>query len=609
MYHLTFDPEAGAPGDKLWGLPRDVSTFALYLNNDLIAEAGADDPRALAAAGEWDWAAFQDVAHEGDRARRRQQGLRHERLVGQLRGVHERRRRRLLQRGPHRVRPRHARSRSPASTQVRRHLRGAGLAVPFGEDGEPPWKAGTVGMFTNGRWATPGARADASRSTGTSSNSRPDPVARRATGCSGAPTSSTPTPSIPQEAWAARPGPDACADTQSARSAQLGANIPSRHERRGHRRVPRATPRPRTTRRSSTRLQDTPTAEGPLWAGDWPAFDTAMNDACHRGHQRHPHRSTTTQSKICSGDGRGLRQLTSRRSDHRRVVHRLDGRWHISNDRRRWCAVHVTLAPPVSDDERGGGDHGDDRRSSHAPSTSTSTLEPTQPTSTRRRGLCVSSPVWHVAGRQQPSAAMMLLARAAVAIEELPATIGVFAPALRRHRGVRCPRRRRRTASRNRRQHASHGLARRSATSTFVVAAGGRVAPARRHSRPSARSARACSRAVVPFLVVAVGAPLGARRRPDRGDRQPRRARAPGRAPASRPGTGSWPAAGRSGSSSPPTRAGCSQRIAERSVHPAAHDRDRSRSRSAPFARHDGSCGRRDDRAALRHDGERRAHA
>ena len=69
MYHLTYDPETGAPGDKLWGLPRDVSTFALYLNNDLIAEAGADDPRALAEAGEWDWAAFVDVADQGDGAR------------------------------------------------------------------------------------------------------------------------------------------------------------------------------------------------------------------------------------------------------------------------------------------------------------------------------------------------------------------------------------------------------------------------------------------------------------------------------------------------------------------------------------------------------------
>ena len=29
MGHLTTDPETGQPGDKLWGLPRDVSTFAL----------------------------------------------------------------------------------------------------------------------------------------------------------------------------------------------------------------------------------------------------------------------------------------------------------------------------------------------------------------------------------------------------------------------------------------------------------------------------------------------------------------------------------------------------------------------------------------------------
>ena len=61
MYHLTFDPEAGTTGGPLWGLPRDVSTFALYLNLDLIAEAGADDPRELAAAGEWTWAAFEEV--------------------------------------------------------------------------------------------------------------------------------------------------------------------------------------------------------------------------------------------------------------------------------------------------------------------------------------------------------------------------------------------------------------------------------------------------------------------------------------------------------------------------------------------------------------------
>ncbi len=32
------------------------------------------------------------------------------------------------------------------------------MAVPYGEDSEPPFRAGKVGMFQNGRWATPGIR-------------------------------------------------------------------------------------------------------------------------------------------------------------------------------------------------------------------------------------------------------------------------------------------------------------------------------------------------------------------------------------------------------------------------------------------------------------------
>ena len=61
MFHLTFDPATGEPGGPLWGLPRDVSTFALYLNLDLLAEAGAADPRELAANGEWTWEAVEEV--------------------------------------------------------------------------------------------------------------------------------------------------------------------------------------------------------------------------------------------------------------------------------------------------------------------------------------------------------------------------------------------------------------------------------------------------------------------------------------------------------------------------------------------------------------------
>ncbi|PKN90785.1 MAG: hypothetical protein CVU45_02075, partial [Chloroflexi bacterium HGW-Chloroflexi-7] len=62
MYHLTYNPETSMTGEALWGLPRDVSTFALYLNLDLIAEAGADDPRELVKEGKWTWEAFLDVA-------------------------------------------------------------------------------------------------------------------------------------------------------------------------------------------------------------------------------------------------------------------------------------------------------------------------------------------------------------------------------------------------------------------------------------------------------------------------------------------------------------------------------------------------------------------
>ena len=65
MGHLSHNPETSAEGadsGALWGLPRDVSTFALYLNMDLINEAGAPDPRELAAEGKWDWNAFLEVA-------------------------------------------------------------------------------------------------------------------------------------------------------------------------------------------------------------------------------------------------------------------------------------------------------------------------------------------------------------------------------------------------------------------------------------------------------------------------------------------------------------------------------------------------------------------
>ena len=273
MYHLTFDPEAGAPGDKLWGLPRDVSTFALYINNDLIAEAGADDPRALAAAGEWDWAAFEDVAQKVTDLGGANKGFamngwwaNYGAFMNAAGGgfFNEDRTECALD--------------TPESiagiTEVR-DIYDAGLAVPFGEDGEPPWKAGTVGMFTNGRWATPGARADA--------NFNWD-VVELPTGPGGTQGNwlfwgayvVNAKTEHPDEAWTlVQALTDA--STQGEISA-LGANIPSRTSDEAIDAFLGFTP-PENTQAFINALQDSPTAEGPLWAGDWPKFDTAMNDA------------------------------------------------------------------------------------------------------------------------------------------------------------------------------------------------------------------------------------------------------------------------------------------------------------------------------------------
>ena len=273
MYHLTYDPEAGAPGDKLWGLPRDVSTFALYLNNDLIAEAGADDPRALAAAGEWDWAAFQEVAEQvtalggankgfGMSSWWANYGLFMNAAGGGF--FNEDRTACALDS-----------EESIAGLTQAKAIFDAGLAVPFGEDGEAPWKAGTVGMFVNGRWATPGARSDAAFNWDVVQL----PVGPGGTQGNwlfwGAYVVNANT-EHPQEAWELVQALTT-AETQ-AQISELGANIPSRKSDAAIDAFLGFTP-PENNQAFVDALADSPTAEGPLWAGDWPKFDEIMNGA------------------------------------------------------------------------------------------------------------------------------------------------------------------------------------------------------------------------------------------------------------------------------------------------------------------------------------------
>ncbi len=272
MYHLTYDPETGAPGDKLWGLPRDVSTFALYLNNDLIAEAGADDPRALAEAGEWDWAAFADVATKVTALGEPNKGFAMNSWWANYGafmnaaggGFFNEDRTACALDTPESI----------AGLQQVVDIFDADLAVPFGEDGEPAWKAGTVGMFTNGRWATPGAR-DVPFNWD---------VVQMPTGPGGTQGNwlfwgayvVNANTEHPEEAW--KLVQDLTSAETQAQISELGANIPSRQSQEAIDAFLTFTP-PENNQAFINGLQDSPTAEGPLWAGDWPTFDTAMNDA------------------------------------------------------------------------------------------------------------------------------------------------------------------------------------------------------------------------------------------------------------------------------------------------------------------------------------------
>ncbi|MBL8063964.1 MAG: sugar ABC transporter substrate-binding protein [Anaerolineales bacterium] len=278
MFHLTYNPETAASGDgsgAVWGLPRDVSTFALYLNLDLIAEAGAADPRELAANGEWDWEAFLEVS-QATRA-----------LGSDIYGYGA-----SAWWGPYGVwlnasgggfftEDRAAcalnSEESLAGLDFQRSLyQDYDVAVPYGEDPEPGFRAGKVAMFQNGRWATPGVRTvDFNWD-----------VVELPAGPNGTPGNwlfwgayvINANTEHPKEAWALVQALTT-AETQGKISA-LGANIPSRVSQEALDAFLTFTPPANNQAFLNGIAPDAdPTAEGPLWAGSWPEFDKIMGPA------------------------------------------------------------------------------------------------------------------------------------------------------------------------------------------------------------------------------------------------------------------------------------------------------------------------------------------
>ncbi len=276
MNFLTYNPETnegGADSGALWGLPRDVSTFVLYLNLDLINEAGAADPRELAASGDWTWDSFMEVAEQTS-------GLGDD-IFGY--GANN-------WWGPYGVWMNSAgggffnEDRTSCNLDSEASLQGLefarsiyqseGVAVPYGEDSEPPFRAGNVAMFQNGRWGTPGVRTVDFNFD----------VVELPTGPSGdmgnwlfwgayAVNANT---ENPEAAWGLVQMLTT-ADVQSQISA-LGTNIPSRVSQEALDAFLTYTP-PANNQAFLNGLNARPVAEGPLWQGNWPAYEQVMAPA------------------------------------------------------------------------------------------------------------------------------------------------------------------------------------------------------------------------------------------------------------------------------------------------------------------------------------------
>jgi multiple sugar transport system substrate-binding protein len=277
MFHMTYNPETGASGDgsgAVWGLPRDVSTFALYLNLDLIAEAGAADPRELAANGEWDWDAFLEVA-QATRA-----------LGSDIYGYGA-----SAWWGPYGVWLNASgggfftEDRAACNLNSEESLSGLDfqrslyqdfdVAVPYGEDPEPVFRAGKVAMFQNGRWATPGVRTVDFNWDVVELPTGPNGPGNWLFWGAYVINANT---EYPEEAWALVQALTT-AQTQGKISA-LGANIPSRVSQEALDAFLTFTPPANNQAFLNGIAPDAnPTAEGPLWAGSWPEFDKIMGPA------------------------------------------------------------------------------------------------------------------------------------------------------------------------------------------------------------------------------------------------------------------------------------------------------------------------------------------
>lgn len=150
---LTYNPATDSNEGALWGLPRDASAMALYYNKDLFDEANVDYPDVQLAKGAWNWDTFKATAASIRSLGSEIYGFgmnnwwgNWELFINSAGGSYftEDRDGCALN--------------SPEVVNALTFMRSLyvdDVAVPYGNDSEPPFVAGNVGMFLNGRWATP----------------------------------------------------------------------------------------------------------------------------------------------------------------------------------------------------------------------------------------------------------------------------------------------------------------------------------------------------------------------------------------------------------------------------------------------------------------------
>jgi len=254
--------------EALWGLPRDVSAFAIYYNADLFDEAGLDYP----GGEDWDWDRFGEAAEEISLLREETFGFGMNNWWANY-GYF------INAAGSSFFNEDYTACALDNDATVEgltfaQNLYENDYAVPWGDNAEPPFLAGNVGMFINGRWATPGTLAGADFNW----NVAPLPV-----GPSGEATNwlfwgayvVNANTENPEAAWELVTRLTS-AEVQG-QIADLGANIPSRATDEAIELFLNTLPDTNVNNQAfidGTTAADVRT-ESPLFFGDWPAIDTA----------------------------------------------------------------------------------------------------------------------------------------------------------------------------------------------------------------------------------------------------------------------------------------------------------------------------------------------